>query len=107
MAKTVAAVIVETLQAAGADALPTGKLAPCTGSRRPGSLHFINGLFESHRDRAPVVSIASQVVRDELGFDCPQEGEAGRVAGMALYPAKAVLDGRSDDVKGLIPNLLS
>ena len=59
--------------AAGADALLTGELALCAGSCGPGSLHFINGVFESHRNRAPVVLIASQVVRDELGFDFPQE----------------------------------
>ena len=59
--------------AAGADALVTGELALCAGSCGPGSLHFINGLFESHRNRAPVVLIASQIVRDELGFDFPQE----------------------------------
>ncbi len=59
--------------AAGADAMLTGNLAACAGSCGPGSLHFINGLFESHRNRAPVVLIASQIVRDELGFDFPQE----------------------------------
>jgi pyruvate dehydrogenase (quinone) len=59
--------------AAGADALLTGELAACAGSCGPGSLHFINGLFESHRNRAPVVLIASQIVRDEIGFDFPQE----------------------------------
>lgn len=59
--------------AAGSDALLTGELAACAGSCGPGSLHFINGLFESHRNRAPVVLIASQIVRDELGFDFPQE----------------------------------
>ena len=59
--------------AAGADALLTGELALCAGSCGPGSLHFINGLFESNRNRAPVVLIASQIVRDEIGFDFPQE----------------------------------
>jgi len=59
--------------AAGADALLTGELALCAGSCGPGSLHFINGVFESNRNRAPVVLIASQIVRDELGFDFPQE----------------------------------
>lgn len=59
--------------AAGAEALLTGKLALCAGSCGPGSLHFINGLYESHRNRAPVVLLASQIVRDELGFDFPQE----------------------------------
>jgi hypothetical protein len=34
---------------------------------------LINGLFESHRNRAPVVLIASQITTDEQGFDFPQE----------------------------------
>jgi len=59
--------------AAGAEAMVTGNLTACAGSCGPGSLHFINGLFESHRNRAPVVLIASQIVRDEIGFDFPQE----------------------------------
>jgi pyruvate dehydrogenase (quinone) len=59
--------------AAGAEAMLTGNLTACAGSCGPGSLHFINGLFESHRNRAPVVLIASQVTNDELGFDFPQE----------------------------------
>ena len=59
--------------AAGAEALLSGNLTACAGSCGPGSLHFINGLFESHRNRAPVVLIASQITRDELGFDFPQE----------------------------------
>lgn len=59
--------------AAGADALLTGDLALCAGSCGPGSLHFINGVWESNRNRAPVVLIASQIVQDELGFDFPQE----------------------------------
>ncbi len=59
--------------AAGADALLTDQLALCAGSCGPGSLHFINGVYESNRNRAPVVLIASQIVSDELGFDFPQE----------------------------------
>ena len=59
--------------AAGADALLTGKLALCAGSCGPGSLHFINGLYEAHRNRVPVVLIASQIVRGEIGFEFPQE----------------------------------
>ncbi len=59
--------------AAGADALLTDQLTLCAGSCGPGSLHFINGVHESNRNRAPVVLIASQIVRDELGFDFPQE----------------------------------
>jgi len=59
--------------AAGAEAYMTGGLTACAGSCGPGSLHFINGLFESHRNRAPVILIASQVNSDELGIDFPQE----------------------------------
>jgi pyruvate dehydrogenase (quinone) len=59
--------------AAGADALLTDELALCAGSCGPGSLHFINGVWESNRNRAPVVLIASQLPREELGFDFPQE----------------------------------
>src|ERR1700722_18303095 len=60
--------------AAGAEAMLTGALTACAGSCGPGSLHFINGLYESHRNRAPVVLIASQVNSFELGVDFPQEG---------------------------------
>jgi pyruvate dehydrogenase (quinone) len=59
--------------AAGAEALLTGDLTACAGSCGPGSLHFINGLFESHRNRAPVVLIASQITSEERDFDFPQE----------------------------------
>ena len=59
--------------AAGAEALLTGNLTACAGSCGPGSLHFVNGLFESHRNRAPVILIASQITSDEIGFDFPQE----------------------------------
>jgi pyruvate dehydrogenase (quinone) len=59
--------------AAGAEAYMSGALTACAGSCGPGSLHFINGIFESHRNRAPVVLIASQVNSNELGIDFPQE----------------------------------
>lgn len=59
--------------AAGAEAMMTGRLTACAGSCGPGSLHFINGLFESHRNRAPVVLIASQISSELLNSDFPQE----------------------------------
>jgi pyruvate dehydrogenase (quinone) len=59
--------------AAGAEAMITGNLTACAGSCGPGSLHFINGLFEAHRNRSPVILIASQITSDEIGFDFPQE----------------------------------
>ncbi|WP_241608801.1 thiamine pyrophosphate-dependent enzyme [Rosenbergiella australiborealis] len=59
--------------AAGAEALMTDRLTACAGSCGPGGLHFINGLFESHRNRAPVILLASQISRELLGNDFPQE----------------------------------
>src|SRR6202049_1346824 len=59
--------------AAGAEALFTGELTACAGSCGPGSLHFINGLYEANRNRAPVILIATQIVRQDLGFESIQE----------------------------------
>jgi pyruvate dehydrogenase (quinone) len=59
--------------AAGAEALFTGELTACAGSCGPGSLHFINGLYEANRNRSPVVVIASQVSMNEMGFEFIQE----------------------------------
>ena len=59
--------------AAGGEALITGRLTACAGTCGPGSLHFVNGLFEAHRNRAPVVLIATQVATGEMGMDFPQE----------------------------------
>src|SRR5437868_12810453 len=59
--------------AAQAEALLTGRLTACAGSCGPGSLHFINGLYEANRNRAPVILIATQIVRQDLGFESIQE----------------------------------
>jgi pyruvate dehydrogenase (quinone) len=59
--------------AAGAEALSTGRLTACAGSCGPGSLHFINGLYEANRNRAPVILIATQIVRQDIGFQSIQE----------------------------------
>jgi pyruvate dehydrogenase (quinone) len=59
--------------AAGAEALLTGHLTACAGTCGPGSLHFINGLYEANRNRAPVILIATQIVRQDLGFESIQE----------------------------------
>jgi len=59
--------------AAQADALVADRLTAVAGSCGPGSLHFINGIYEANRNRAPVILIASQIIRDELGFDFIQE----------------------------------
>lgn len=59
--------------AAHGEALVLDRLTAVAGSCGPGSLHFINGLYDANRNRAPVILIASQVVRSELGFDFIQE----------------------------------
>src|ERR1700752_5362078 len=59
--------------AASAEAQFTGKLTACAGSCGPGSLHFINGLYEANRNRAPIVLIATQIVRQDIGFSSIQE----------------------------------
>jgi len=59
--------------AAQGEALVMDRLTAVAGSCGPGSLHFINGLYEANRNRAPVILIASQVTRSELGFDFIQE----------------------------------
>ena len=59
--------------AAGTEALLTGQLTACAGSCGPGSLHFINGLYEANRNRSPVVLIASSILMSEMGFEFIQE----------------------------------
>src|SRR5258708_38513269 len=59
--------------AAQGEALLMNRLTACAGSCGPGSLHFINGLYEANRNRAPVILIASQVLRSELGTQFIQE----------------------------------
>ncbi len=59
--------------AAGAEAHLTGKLAVCAGSCGPGNLHLINGLYDCHRSRVPVLAIAAQIPSNELGSGYFQE----------------------------------
>lgn len=59
--------------AAGADAHLTGGLAVCAGSCGPGNLHLINGLYDCHRSRVPVLAIAAQIPSDEIGSGYFQE----------------------------------
>src|SRR5260370_9123565 len=59
--------------AAGADAQVTGKLAVCAGSCGPGNPHLINGLYDCHRTRVPVLAIAAQIPSSEIGSSYFQE----------------------------------
>ena len=59
--------------AAGAEAHLTGTLAVCAGSCGPGNLHLINGLYDCHRSRVPVLAIAAQIPSAEIGSGYFQE----------------------------------
>src|SRR5580698_2026499 len=59
--------------AAAAEAHATGRLAVCAGSCGPGNLHLINGLFDAHRSRVPVLGIAAQIPSAEIGGGYFQE----------------------------------
>lgn len=59
--------------AAGAEAHLTGRLAVCAGSCGPGNLHLINGLYDGHRSRVPVLAIAAQIPSNEIGSGYFQE----------------------------------
>src|SRR6201991_1793622 len=63
--------------AAGAEAHLTGNLAVCAGSCGPGNLHLINGLFDCHRSRVPVLAIAAQIPSAEVGRGYFQETHPG------------------------------
>jgi len=59
--------------AAGAEAHLTQELAVCAGSCGPGNLHLINGLYDCHRSRVPVLAIAAQIPSNEIGSGYFQE----------------------------------
>src|SRR6202451_4118209 len=59
--------------AAGAEGHLKGELAVCAGSCGPGNLHLINGLFDCHRSRVPVLGIAAQIPSAEIGAGYFQE----------------------------------
>jgi pyruvate dehydrogenase (quinone) len=59
--------------AAGAEAHLTGSLAVCAGSCGPGNTHLINGLYDAHRSRVPVLALAAQIPSREIGSGYFQE----------------------------------
>jgi pyruvate dehydrogenase (quinone) len=59
--------------AASGEAQITGQLAVCAGSCGPGNLHLINGLYDAHRTRTPVLAIAAQIPSAEIGGGYFQE----------------------------------
>jgi pyruvate dehydrogenase (quinone) len=65
--------------AAGAQAHLTGELAVCAGSCGPGNMHLINGLYDCHRSRTPVLAIAAQIPSQEIGSSYFQETHPDRL----------------------------
>lgn len=59
--------------AAGSEAQLTGQLAVCAGSCGPGNMHLINGLYDCHRNRVPVLAIAAHIPSSEIGSNYFQE----------------------------------
>jgi pyruvate dehydrogenase (quinone) len=41
----------------------------CAGSSGPGHVHLINGLYDAHRSRVPVIAIAATINTPEMGTD--------------------------------------
>ena len=59
--------------AATAEATLTGELAVVAASCGPGNTHLLNGLFDANRSRVPVLAIAAQIPRAEIGSGYFQE----------------------------------
>jgi len=59
--------------AAGADSLLNHSIAVCAGSSGPGNLHLINGLYDCHRSRIPVLAIAAHIPSEEIGSEYFQQ----------------------------------
>ncbi len=76
--------------AAGAEAHLTGGLAVCAGSCGPGNLHLINGLYDCHRSRVPVLAIAAQIPSHEIGSGYFQETHPEHLFGQCSYYCETV-----------------
>src|ERR1700720_1817638 len=76
--------------AAGAEAHLTGELAVCAGSCGPGNLHLINGLFDCHRSRVPVLAIAAQIPSAEIGSGYFQETNPEQLFAKCSYYCELV-----------------
>src|SRR6202047_3390079 len=65
--------------AAGVQAHLTGALAVCAGGGGPGNMHLINGLYDCHRSRVPVLAIAPHIPSNEIGSGYFQETHPERL----------------------------
>lgn len=76
--------------AAGAQAMLSGRLAVCAGSCGPGNTHLIQGLYDAHRNGAPVLAIASHIKSTEIGTGFFQETHPQRLFGECSYYCELV-----------------
>ncbi len=76
--------------AASAEAASTGRLAVCAGSCGPGNLHLINGLYDAHRSRVPVLAIAAHIPTAEIGSNYFQETHPTQLFGECSVYAEYV-----------------
>lgn len=59
--------------AAAGQAKLTGRLGVCCGTTGPGANHLLAGLYEAHKDHAPVLAISGGVPASRRGIDYLQE----------------------------------
>ncbi|MBX9930380.1 MAG: ubiquinone-dependent pyruvate dehydrogenase [Methylobacterium sp.] len=78
--------------AAGADSQVTGRLAVCAGSCGPGHVHLINGLFDCHRTRTPVLAIAAHIPSSEIGSGYFQETDPKALFAQCSHYCELVTD---------------
>jgi len=76
--------------AAGAEARMTGGLAVCAGSCGPGNTHLLNGLYDCHRSRMPVLAIAAQIPSVEIGTSYFQETHPERTFQECSYYCEVI-----------------
>jgi pyruvate dehydrogenase (quinone) len=78
--------------ACAAEAHLTRRLAVCAGSCGPGNLHLINGLYDAHRSRVPVLAIAAQIQSSEIGSEYFQETHPERIFRECSHYAEVIAE---------------
>ncbi|MGE4336524.1 MAG: ubiquinone-dependent pyruvate dehydrogenase [Pigmentiphaga sp.] len=86
--------------AASGESQVTQELAVCAGSCGPGNLHLINGLFDAHRTRTPVLAIAAHIPSAEIGGGYFQETHPQHLFKECSHYCELVSDARQ------LPNVL-
>lgn len=86
--------------AASGESQVTQELAVCAGSCGPGNLHLINGLFDAHRTRTPVLAIAAHIPSAEIGGGYFQETHPQQLFKECSHYCELVSDARQ------LPNVL-